>query len=841
MRVVMSWLEELVDVSGVSVSELADRWTLAGLEVSSIERIGDWWDRERLVVGNVVRVEPHPNADRLVLALVDYGGSEPHKVVTGAPNLLPMREQGDLDGPMRVVFALEGVELFDGYKDGWVKMRLKGRKVRGIMSDAMVCSAKEIGLYDDHTGILVLDDAAPVGAPLVDVLGDSVVDIEITPNFARAMNMVGIARETAAILARPFEAPEPQVPTVEGDAAEWVEIEIADPDLCPRYMARVIRDVTVQPSPFRVALRLRLAGMRPINSIVDATNYAMLEWGEPLHAFDYDRLVERAGGGKPRIIVRRAEQGERMTTLDDVERELDSDMLLICDTAGPVAIAGVMGGADSEVSDETRNVLLEAAAFDFINVARTSRKLRLPSESAARFGRGVHPALAEAGSASGAKYLAELSDGEVLEGVADDYPRPPQPVTVELPSGEVERVLGVPIETETAVEILRRLEFDVDLAKDGTVRATVPPHRLDVSLPADLLEEIARVYGYDRLPSTLLADELPPQRDNPRLTVEETVRDSLVRAGLQEVISYRLVDPDREAMLQPAAPDEAAQSDVEAEVPSAASTISSDYVALANPISKERSVLRRSILTGLLEAAAANLRFRDRVAIFELGPVFAPRAEGLPDEHAQLGLLLLGPVRRRGWREGAPRPMDFFDAKGAVETLLEYLKLQGEWSRGRHPSMHPGRTAVVIVDEQVVGHVGELHPIVRAAWELGDDPVAVADLDLDVLIELAAGTSASFRPYSPYPPVHQDLAVVVADNVTAADVAAVMRRVAGPLLVDVALFDVFRGGPVREGFKSLAWSLTFQAPDKTLRSKHVEKMRQRIVKALGKELGAELR
>jgi len=912
MKVVLSWLKEYVDLGGVAVDTLAERWTLAGLEVESVTRIGDWWDRERLLVGAVLGVYPHPNADRLVLADVDYGAGAPHRVVTGAPNLLGLRTAGPLDRPLKVAFAREGVELFDGHDAGWKKMVLRGREVRGVMSDAMVCSAKEIGLSDDHEGILILDDDAPVGAALADVLGDAVLDVDILPNMARAMSVVGLARETAAILGRRFHAPAPEVgadggadaladmragsqayggadhladgraiPEAGGRttplagalaAADACEVVIEAPDLCPRYAARVIRDVAIGPSPARMARRLALAGMRPINSVVDITNYVMLEWGEPLHAFDYDKLIARAGGGRPRIVVRRARPGERMTTLDGADRALDGDTLLIADAAGPIAIAGVMGGGETEIDDATRHILLEAAAFDFINVRRTSKVQKLTSESAARFGRGVHPALADAGSARAAELMRTIAGGTVLRGVVDAYPRPPAPALVTLPLSELRRTLGVEIPPDVVVDILERLEFHLTRHVDGAtgelvaVEATAPPHRLDIERPEDLVEEVARIYGYDHLPATRMADPLPPQRDNPTITVEETARDALAAAGLQEAISYRMVSAEREGWLVPPGDGETAAPTVDgagaddragAQAPEAHASVpagdghAAPHVTLLNPASPERAVMRRSILTGLLEATANNLRYRDRVALFELGRVFHPRRDGaaaadvLPDEPRRIGLVMTGPAEAASWRPQTarsddPRALDFYDAKGAVERLLADLEIEATWAPGAHPSFHPGRTAEVRAGEACLGHVGELHPAVRARWGLGDRPVAVAELDLDAL-EAAAGRVRPFRPFSSFPPVLRDLAVVVGEEVPAAAAEAVIRGAGGALLADVRLFDLYRGPQVGAGKKSLAWSLVFQAPDKTLEGTVADGLRERIVRALGREIDAEVR
>jgi len=823
MRVALSWLKDYVDLDGLTVDELAERLTLAGLEVEDIESIGAWWDRERLVVGRVVRVEPHPNADRLVLADVELGAGPSHRVVTGAPNLLALRHAGQLDKPLMVAFAREGAELVDAYADPPARTVLEARVVRGILSDAMVCSEKELGLSDDHEGILVLPDDAPAGAPLADVLGDAVLTLNLEASYARAMNMIGVAREAAAILDRPFRAPAPTVQEAGGAAAELVEVVILDPDLCPRYSARVVRDLAVGPSPGWMARRLRLAGMRPIYNVVDITNYVMLEWGEPLHAFDYEALVARAGGGTPRITVRRARPGERMTTLDGADRALDTDTLLIADEAGPIAIAGVMGGAETEVTADTRAVLVESAAFDNINIRRTSKLQKLPSESSARFGRGVHPALVEPASVRAADLMRTLAGGAVVAGAVDAYPRPPADVQVTLPPGEIRRLLGVDIPADEAVAILERLEFRVAREPDGALRATVPPHRMDVALAADLVEEVGRIHGYDRLPATLLADPLPPQRDNPGLRLEEAARDALAAAGLQEIISYRLVATDREADLSPAR-----------EVDPTA------YVTLANPISAERASLRRSMLTGLLEATRRNLRQRARIALFEVGHVYEARPGDLPDEPRRVALAMTGPAREPSWREGEARATDFFDAKGAVEALLEALGVEATWAPGAHPSLHPARTAEAESGGRSLGHVGELDPRVAAHWDLADRVVAVADLDLDALA-LAAGGARRFVPFSAYPAVEEDLAVVVADDLPAAEIARVIREAGGALVVGLRLFDLYRGPQVGDGRKSLAWSLVFQAPDRTLTSDDTATVRAGIVRALQAAFGAEMR
>ena len=827
MRVPLSWLKEYVDVT-LPLSELTERLTLAGLEVAAVETIGlpgaDLpWDPERIRVGEVVEVKPHPDADRLVLAVVRYGENDYETCVTGAPNLFPYLGKGRVS--VKVAFAMEGARLWDPYAERPKVMKLKKTKIRGVPSRAMVCSERELGLSDEHEGILILPDDAPVGAPLADYLGDVVLDLDLTPNLARCFSVIGVAREVAALTGQPLRLPSLEVP-MEGEPAEdQVAIEIEDPDLCARYIGMVIRDVTIGPSPFWMQRRLQMAGMRPINNLVDITNYVMLEWGQPLHAFDYDKLVERAGGGKPTIIVRPARPGERMVTLDGVDRELTPDDLLICDTAGPVAIAGVMGGLETEVTETTRNILLESANFNFISIRRTSRRLKLPSESSARFGRGVHPAMARRGALRAAGFFYELAGGVVAQGMVDAYPAPPEPVVLTLTPTEVRRVLGISLSLDELSDILTRLEFDCQVEGD-TLRVTAPDHRLDVTCTADLLEEVARIYGYDRLPATLMADRLPPQRANRDLALEERVRDLLVEAGLQEVITYRLTTPEREALLLP--PDVPRE-----ELP---------YVQIANPISAERTVMRRSLLASVLDVAAANLRFRDRLALFEVGKVFLPvEGEPLPEEPRRLVILLTGPREPLHWAGSDREPMDFFDLKGVVETLVEGLHLPDvAYGPTEHPSFHPGRVAQLMVDGEPVGVFGELHPLVVENFDLPTQPVLAADLDLEALLARVP-ESYTISPVPRYPAVRQDIAVVVDEEVPAAEVQRVIEQAGGKLLRRVQLFDVYRGEQIGAGKKSLAYALTFQADDRTLTDHDANRLRDKIVRRLQATLGATLR
>ncbi|HOG46014.1 MAG TPA: phenylalanine--tRNA ligase subunit beta, partial [Anaerolineae bacterium] len=682
MRVPISWLKEYVDIT-IPVEELADRLTLAGLEVERIEYIGRApehdrlqvghatprqeqietgrlaWDRDKVLVGEVLEVRPHPNADRLVLATVAYGAAEPMTVVTGAPNLKP-----GMKG-VRVAFGIAGARLFDGHAAGRQLMTLRPGRIRGIESAGMVLSEKELGISEEHEGIMELPADAPVGVPLVDYLGDIVLDIELTPNLGHALSITGIAREVAALTGQTLRLPAPRQEAAGAPAAGQATVEIADPDLCPRYIAAIIRGVEIGPSPFWIQRRLAMAGMRPINNVVDITNYVMLELGQPLHAFDLDLLRPTAPGGTPAIIVRRAHPGEKMITLDGIERTFDGQMLLITDGGGPVAIAGVMGGLESEVTPQTRNILLEAANFDYLSVRRTSQTLKLSSEAATRFGRGLDPELPPLGALRASELLREHAHGQVARGLIDAYPAPPERPVIDLAPADVERLLGVAVPAERIQEMLESLGFGVAASGRGTLAVTVPTHRRDVRLSADLVEEVGRIYGYDNLPNTLMREEMPPQRRNlPQVMVEHT-RDVLVGCGLQEIITYSMTSLDSVARLS---------------APGAPPPDPAAYIHIANPLSHERNVLRQTLADAMLQTIGATLRVAGRALLFEIAHVYLPQpGERLPAEPRRLAIGLAGPRAERAWgcdpgRGGVTPPLlDFFDLKGIAEALLNRL------------------------------------------------------------------------------------------------------------------------------------------------------------------------
>jgi phenylalanyl-tRNA synthetase beta chain len=844
MKVPISWLKDFVDID-LPIEELAHRMTLAGLEVEEIRYIGlpkpegkqqykitgFSWEPDKIVVGAIHEVMPHPDADRLVLCKLD-DGEQVHTVLTGAPNLFEYKGKGELEKPLKVAYAREGATIINAYEPGNKPTVLKRKKIRGVESYSMACSERELGISDEHEGIIILDDNAPVGVPLADYIGDAVYDIAITPNFARDANIIGVAREVAAITGAKLRYPDLTVP-MEGSPVDGrVEIKITAPELNPRFVFGLIENVKIQPSPYKIQLRLRAAGMRPIDALVDATNYAMLELGEPLHAFDYDILLKRAkaaGQEYPTIITRPAKKGEKLVTLDEVERTLDDFSVLVCDQSGSLALAGVMGGLESEITENTTNVLLEGASWNIINTRRTTMAQNLPSEASYRFSRGVHPELAPQGVRRGLQLMLEWTGGTVAGGLVDEYPLPPEDPTVEITPADVRRWLGIDLSSAEIADILERLEFDVEV--DGkTIRATTPNHRLDIGTgvigKADLMEEVARVYGYDRIPETRMADALPPQKGNRELEIEEDLRDLLVNLGLQEIITHRLTSPEKEIRrFSPNTPPD--------DMP---------YFTLANPISPERSVMRHSLLSSVLEIVERNARIRERIAVFEINPVFLWSEEGdLPDEKRRLVIALTGPRALTDWQGADTTPMDFYDLKGIVEHALNGVHLQDvKYKPGQHPSFHPGKCARVLAGDKQIGVMGELHPQVIGNYDVPETPLLAAEFNLEAILE-AVPTLFKITAIPTQPPILEDIALIVDENIPAEEVKNLIRQTGGNTVTEARLFDVYRGGQIGTGKKSLAYSLTYQDPARTLTDKDAAKLRNKIVRRLEQELGAQLR
>ena len=842
MKVLYSWLKDYVDLD-LSIIELARLLTRTGMEVEQVTVVGMEmpqmerrefkmkgleWPRDKFIVGRVDEVMPHPDADRLVLCRL-FDGQQEQIVLTGAPDLYPYKGIGPLDKPIMVAYALEGAVLYDGHKPGQELTKLKRAKIRGVESYSMVCSEKELGISEEHEGIIHLDDDAVAGTPLMDYMGDAVFEFEILPNMIRNASVLGVAREVAAVLGKPLRKPQVKTkatgPSIEGKA----KIEIKDSNLNPRFVAGMIENAAQVPSPYVIQRRLRLSGMRPINAIVDATNYAMLEIGQPLHAYDYDMLVRRAGGKIPTIITRPAGDGEKLTTLDDVTHTLSSEMIVVADTAGSLGLAGVMGGLDTEITDKTSTVYLEGAAWNFINVRRAVAKTHINSEAGYRFSRGIHPALCVEGVSLCLDYMAQWSGGTIYQGLMDEYPLPAVDSVNTLTIEKINAFLGIESTAEEIAGLLRHLEFECSV-NGNTLTIKTPPHRMDIGEgiigEADVLEEIARMYGYDNIEATRLSDSLPKQRGNHALEMEEKIRDILVSIGLQEAVTYRLTSKEREAKLYPG----------DEPMPEQA------YVTLQNPITVDRVVMRRRLLPGLMEVLERNARLADRLAFFEIGPVFWPvEGELLPQEPVKLTLLMSGKRLPSAWDAKPDEKIDFYDLKGMLESLLDALHVKDvSYVPVQAPGYHPGKCAEILAGETSVGVFGELHPQVVKGYDVVEKSVLVAELDLHLLLS-SAPPRFEISAVPQFPPVYEDLAVIVDEAVPAADVEAAIRKAGGKLLYAVELFDVYRGKQLGEGKKSLAYNLVYLAPDRTLSVNEIEKLRKKIINMLEHDVQAVLR
>jgi phenylalanyl-tRNA synthetase beta chain len=708
-------------------------------------------------------------------------------------------------------------------------IEISRRKFRGVQSDGMLCAGDELGISDDHAGIYILEDDAPLGEDLRRLLGDVVLDLYITPNRGDCMSVIGIAREIQALTGNPLRTLRWALPTGEQPAETLCRIEVEDPLLAPRYSATVIRDLQIHPAPLWMQRRLFLSGVRPISNVVDITNYVMLETGQPMHAFDLG-LVR---GG---ILVRRARLGERISTLDGQERPLTSEVLVIADHERPIGVAGIMGGANTEIGPETRLVVLESANFDPITVRRGSRDLALKTEASRRFERGLDPGLTVPSAARATQLMVELADGHPAAGVIDVYPRPAAARQVQLRLRDVSGLLGKHYDRDEVVQTLERLDFAVK-PEGEMLEVIVPGHRRDVEGRADLVEEVARITGYDGIPEVMFQGRIPEPKLDRRRVLEERAKLALVAAGCQEVITYSLVHPSQPARLDPNVswpPSDAERS--------AAGT--GELIRVANPMTIEQSALRQTLIGSLLETASANLRHRERAWCFELARVYLPPLEPLPREERRLSFVLAGRRLQPGWSV-ADEPTDFFDLKGVLEVLLERLGIHAaRFQPIEQRTLQPGQAAEVVIgppgEAQSLGFLGRLHPRVAERFDLENSSVLLAELNFDVLVEHASDALTS-TSLPRFPALQLDLALVVDESVSHEQVLTELRQAAGELLDDVRLFDVYRGASITEGRKSLAFRLSFRAPDRTLTDQDVARHVETIELRLAERLGARVR
>lgn len=789
MKASLRWIQEFVDLPTDDADEVARALTVLGIEVETIERLE--MPFSGVVVARVEAVEQHPDADRLRVVTLDAGG-ERLVVVCGAWNF---------DAGALVAYARVGSVLAGGLEVG-------EREIRGVMSPGMIASEKELGIGDDADGILVLDGDLTPGVDFGEMLPypDAVFDLSITPNRPDAMSIHGIARDLGAFYDVSVRHPDPEV-SESGEATRAV-VRIEEPERCPRFTAREVRGVTIGPSPLWMRDRLRRVGIRPINNVVDVSNYVMIEYGQPIHAFDLDQIPDET------IVVRRARTGESLTTLDGVGRQLHEEDLLIAGIEEPLGLAGVMGGEDSEVSEATTRVLIEVAHFAPEGVLLTGKRHGIRSEAVSRFERGVDPELPPIASARAAALIADLAGGEVAGGFVDEYPRPWEAPVVSMPAGEPERLLGIPIEPSLSSEYLRRLGFTV--SGDDPLEARVPSYRPDVTRAVDLVEEVARIHGYDKIPATTpfgKAGILPEW-----LRRERRVREIMVGAGYFEVWNFDFMSIDAPGRLGIPEGDPRGTP-----------------VEVRNPLSDEQRHVRTTLLPGLLEGVALNqARHVEDVSLFEIGSVFFPSDGDLPDQPQRLGFVAAGRVPGPSWEDRPER--DARDAVGLVTSLFGALGRDVVLEQADEPGFHPGRCARVIVDGEAIGVVGEVHPAVTEDFGVAGR-VAGGELDLGSLVP----ARPVFHLPSPYPPVVFDLAFDLPEDAAAGAVVESVRDAAGEMLERAEIFDVFRGAPLDEGRWSVAVRLTFRAPDRTLTDEELVPVREAITSLVASRHDGRLR
>jgi len=794
MKVPMSWLNDYVDIN-MSPEEYAAGMTMSGSKVESIQKMGE--EIQNVVVAKILSIEKHPDADSLQICQVDFG-NEQTQIVTGATNI----KVGDY-----VPVAKHGSKLPGG-------ITIKKTKLRGVESNGMMCSIGELGLTKEdyphaaEDGIFILEGQPPLGTDIKEVLGlnENVIEFEITSNRPDCFSVIGLARESAATFDKKLFYPEVKVQESGGDVNDFASVEVLAPDLCPRYAARVVRNVKIQPSPKWLRDRLRACGVRPINNIVDITNYVMLEYGQPMHAFDLNYLAGR------KIVVRRAKDNEVIRTLDDQERVLDSNMLVIADAEKPVAVAGVMGGANSEITDDTHIILFEAANFNASSVRLTAKKLGMRTEASSRFEKGLDVHLVEQALDRACQLVDELGAGEVVAGIIDVNNSNPKPIQLLLRPDKINTFLGTALKAEEMVDILRKLEFEVN-SEDMMI--TVPSFRSDIETEADIAEEIARIYGYNNIPSTLLSGETTQGQKTYKQKIESKVKDCLVGQGLSEIITYSFTNPKVFDDLN---------------IPS--DSVLRNAVTITNPLGEESSIMRTTTLASMLEVLSRNYSHRiDEVALFELGTIYLPKSlpvNELPEEKVMVTVGMYGGV-------------DFYDLKGIVEELLHTLGIK-EYTvekESQNPSFHPGRTAKLYVNGKELGIFGEVHPAVLENFEIGIRSY-VAMLDFNLLCN-ASNLNVKYKPLPKYPAVTRDISMLVNEQVMVKEIETVIKKCSGKLLEELKLFDVYKGKQIPEGMKSVAYSIVFRAADRTLTDEDVNHVFDKIVKALQENLGAQLR
>lgn len=803
MKVTINWLQEYVDLKGLSVEEIARALTMAGLEVEAVAAIGR--ELESLVVGKVLDVIQHPKADRLSLCKVTTGGG-PLDIVCGAPNVRP---------GILVPVALPGTRLPTG-------MEIQVAAIRNVVSHGMLCSEKELGLSEDHSGIMILPETASLGQPLSRALGleDTLLEVNVTPNRGDCLSHIGIAREISALFGRPLSLPDLSAAPVGKAIEEESSVSILAPDYCPRYSARLIRGITIGPSPFWLRQRLLSVGIRSISNVVDVTNYVMMEYGQPLHAFDFDTLAGR------RIVVRTALPGERLTTLDGQDRVLTPEMLVIADGEKGVAMAGVMGGLETEIQASTKNILLESAYFEPRCIRRTAKKLALSSEASMRFERGVDVEGVLKANDRAALLIRELAGGEIVSGWIDQYPRPLTIEPISIDAIKTGRFLGIEVSTEKIMDISRRLGFTAAAKGKDLVEILPPSFRPDLTRPVDLMEEVARMIGYDQIPATIPSTSSKSRKQPRSFSVSKKIKEILTGLGFDEIITYSFISEEHSFLfLNPQV----------AAVP--------PLVRINNPISEDQSVIRISLIPGMLTTMMKNWAQRNlNLRLFELGKVFSASFESntLPVETNRLSVLWTG----RRFPEShyfKPDPVDFFDLKGVMEGLFQGLKIENYslLAGSPPPYFNPGTYVRIEQTGEFLGEMGEISPQARSLFDL-KETAFLLDLNLDLLIPKALDVPL-FKSWPRFPEITRDMALIIDENILWKEIEDEINSLKEPLIEEVELFDLYQGRPIPEGKKNLGVRIHYRSPEKTLSDEGVNAIQDELLKRVLEKFKATLR
>jgi len=803
MLVSYNWLNEYVDLNGISPDELGEKITKSGIEVEGVEILDE--GIKNVVIGYVVEREQHPNADKLNKCLVDVGEGDPIQIICGAPNV---------DKGQKVAVAKVGAVLPGNFK-------IKKAKLRGEESNGMICSLQELGIEgkmvakDYAQGIFVFPNDVEVGKNALEYLqrNDAVLELGLTPNRADCLSMLGVAYEVAAILEKEVKLPDTEYPTINEKASDYIKVSVEENVATPLYTARVIKKVKIAPSPLWMQGKLMAAGIRPHNNVVDITNYILLEYGQPLHAFDYDKI------GSKEILVRRAQSGEKITTLDETERTLSVDNLLITNGKEGIAVAGVMGGANSEVQSDTTTVLLESAYFDSKVIRRSSKVIGLRSEASARYEKGIDPNRVRQAADRACQLLHLYAGGEVLEGevVVDTLTAEPKVVSITLE--KINQTLGTSLETNAVTAIFDSLQFTTQV-EGNTFTVTVPTRRNDIVIEADLIEEVARLFGYDNLPKTLPIGAATPGALTAYQKKRRMARRYLEAAGLYQAITYSLTN--------------------EAKVHSFALE-KRNPIKLAMPMSEERALLRQSIVPQLLEVLKYNAaRQNENIAVYETGVVFLAKGEQeLPEEKEHLAGAVTGIWSTHQW-QGEKKTVDFFVVKGVLEGLFQKLGIHEQitFTRAEMEGMHPGRTAEIVLNGEAIGFVGQVHPQMQKDLDLKETYCFELDLSKLFAVEVEALHYTSI-PRFPY--VTRDIALVVDKQILAGNLQEIIIEAGGKLLKEVQVFDLYEGEKMEEGKKSIAFSLTYFDPEQTLTDEMISKAHEKVLEAVKEKAGASLR